>query len=101
MKGERRGEALELLKALLAESRTEHGKAVRLLVLELIQHRRRHQKACREGLARAKASGVRLGRPTIHLSAETLSSVAGLSVRTAAKQLGVSPNTYWRRLHGR
>jgi DNA invertase Pin-like site-specific DNA recombinase len=48
------------------------------------------------GLRRAKAQGKRLGRRTIVLTAADLASVAGLSVRAAAKALGVSVNTYQR-----
>ena len=51
----------------------------------------------RLGLARVRASGKKLGRPALELSTEVLSSVSGLSVRKAAKQLGVSPATVYRR----
>jgi DNA invertase Pin-like site-specific DNA recombinase len=45
------------------------------------------------GLARAKAQGKRLGRRPVELAPNALLATAGLSVRTAAKQLGVSVNT--------
>ena len=41
------------------------------------------------GLARAKAQGTRLGRRRQRISERDLERVAGLSVREAAKQLGV------------
>jgi DNA invertase Pin-like site-specific DNA recombinase len=46
------------------------------------------------GLARARAEGKRLGGRPIHLSAETLATVAHLPVRQAARELGVAVNTY-------
>jgi transposase len=45
------------------------------------------------GLARAKAQGKRLGRPEREVPEELLAPVRGLSVRKAAKRLGVSPAT--------
>lgn len=47
----------------------------------------------RLGVARAKAQGRRLGRPERQVSAELLAPVLGLSVREAAKRLGVSTAT--------
>ncbi len=44
----------------------------------------------RAGLARVKAEGRRLGRPRVKVSPHELSRTAGLSVRDAAKELGVS-----------
>lgn len=44
----------------------------------------------RAGLARAKAEGVRLGRRPVAVSTADLERTAGLSVRTAARALGVS-----------
>lgn len=47
----------------------------------------------RAGLARAKRHGVRLGRPVDTVPRDRLAVVAGLSVRQAAKALGVSRST--------
>lgn len=47
----------------------------------------------RSGMARAKAEGRRFGRPERHVAEEILAPVRGLSVREAAKRLGVSPAT--------
>jgi DNA invertase Pin-like site-specific DNA recombinase len=52
----------------------------------------------RLGLARVRAQGRRLGRPMLNVTDEELSTVAGLSVRQGARQLGVSPSTLYRRL---
>jgi len=52
----------------------------------------------RLGLARVKAQGRRLGRPKIDVTQEQLATVAGLSVRQAAKRLGISPSTVYRRM---
>jgi len=49
------------------------------------------------GLARVRAQGTRLGRPALDVSNDRLATVVGLSVRPAAKQLGVSPSTIHRR----
>jgi DNA invertase Pin-like site-specific DNA recombinase len=48
----------------------------------------------RAGLARARRQGTRLGRRPVRLAAVKLAEVAGLTVRDAARQLGVSVNTY-------
>jgi len=48
----------------------------------------------RAGLARARRQGTRLGRRPVRLAAATLAEVARLPVRDAARQLGVSVNTY-------
>lgn len=45
------------------------------------------------GIARAKAQGTRFGRPQKAIPEATLAPVRGLSVRDAAKRLGVSPAT--------
>ena len=50
----------------------------------------------RAGLARARAQGVRLGRPRRHVDAERLAAVAGLPDRQAARQLGVPRSTFQR-----
>jgi DNA invertase Pin-like site-specific DNA recombinase len=47
----------------------------------------------RAGLARAKSHGVRLGRPVETVPTDRLATVKGLSVRKAAKLLGVSRST--------
>ncbi len=48
------------------------------------------------GLARAKQQGKKLGRPRRTVSEAVLAPVRGLSVRKAAKRLGVSPATAYR-----
>jgi DNA invertase Pin-like site-specific DNA recombinase len=45
------------------------------------------------GLARAKAQGIRLGRPRVRVADHKLEAVKGLSVSEAAKRLGVSRST--------
>src|SRR5437667_2530765 len=54
----------------------------------------------RAGLRRARAEGKRLGRPPLQLDARQLDSVMRrkLSVRAAAKMLGISPTSYLRLL---
>jgi DNA invertase Pin-like site-specific DNA recombinase len=52
----------------------------------------------KHGLARVRAEGRRLGRPPVDVSSDRLATVVGLSVRQAAKQLGVSASTVYRRL---
>jgi DNA invertase Pin-like site-specific DNA recombinase len=47
----------------------------------------------RSGMARARAQGKRFGRPEKAISEKILAPVRGLSVRQAAKRLGVSPAT--------
>jgi DNA invertase Pin-like site-specific DNA recombinase len=48
----------------------------------------------RAGLARARRQGTRLGRRPVRLTSAQLATVADLSVRAAARRLGVSVNTY-------
>ena len=48
------------------------------------------------GLARARTHGQRLGRPQKVVSETVLAPVRGLSVREAARRLGVSPSTAYR-----
>src|SRR5262249_8163239 len=48
----------------------------------------------RAGLTRARRPGTRLGGRPVRLTPAQLASVAALSVREAARQLGVSVNTY-------
>jgi Resolvase, N terminal domain len=50
------------------------------------------------GLARAKAQGVRLGRPRRYIDPERLASVAGPPEREAARRLGVPRSTLQRLL---
>src|SRR5262245_1422254 len=45
------------------------------------------------GLNRARAQGVRLGRPRKKIPADNVAAVRGLTVREAAKRLGVSRST--------
>jgi DNA invertase Pin-like site-specific DNA recombinase len=47
----------------------------------------------RSGIARARAQGKRFGRPEKAIPETMLAPVRGLSVREAAKRLGVSPAT--------
>jgi DNA invertase Pin-like site-specific DNA recombinase len=53
--------------------------------------RGRIQERVKAGLARARAYGRRIGRPAHRLRADDLERTAGLSIRDAAKSLGVSP----------
>jgi len=58
----------------------------------------RIQERVKAGLARAKAQGVRLGRPRRRIAAERLAEVVGLPVREAARRLGVARSTVERLL---
>lgn len=55
--------------------------------------RARIQERVKAGLARVKAKGQRLGRPEKNVSETVLAPVRGLSVREAARRLGVSRAT--------
>ena len=55
--------------------------------------RGRIQERVKAGLARAKRNGQRLGRPGVELAADAIAAVKGLSVREAARRLGVSRAT--------
>jgi len=55
--------------------------------------RNRISERVRAGLQRVKASGKRLGRPQREVPESILAPVRGLSVRAAARQLGVSSAT--------
>jgi DNA invertase Pin-like site-specific DNA recombinase len=55
--------------------------------------RSRIQERVKAGLARVKAAGRRLGRPVSPVPLDRLESVKGMSVRDAAKALGVSRST--------
>src|SRR5437870_759038 len=50
----------------------------------------------RAGLARAKAQGVRLGRPRRRIDQERPATVAGLPAREAARRLGIPRSTLQR-----
>lgn len=58
--------------------------------------RARIQERVRAGLARAKAQGVRLGRPRRPIDPERLATVAGLPEREAARRLGIPRSTLHR-----
>ena len=48
------------------------------------------------GLARARRQGKRLGRPATRISAADLQRTAHLSVRNAAREIGVAPTVLYR-----
>ena len=48
------------------------------------------------GLARARKQGRRLGRPRLRLAKDRLAAIQGLTVRQAAKRLGVPKSTVQR-----
>jgi DNA invertase Pin-like site-specific DNA recombinase len=58
--------------------------------------RARIQERVRAGLARAKAQGIRLGRPRRRIAPERLAEVARLPAREAARRLGVPRSTLQR-----
>ena len=58
--------------------------------------RERIAERVRAGLARAKAQGQRLGRRPHRISDDNLGRVVSLSIRGAAKELGVSPSVLHR-----
>jgi DNA invertase Pin-like site-specific DNA recombinase len=58
--------------------------------------RARIQERVRAGLARARAQGVKLGRPRRRIDPERLLSVAGLPEREAARRLGIPRSTFQR-----
>jgi DNA invertase Pin-like site-specific DNA recombinase len=60
--------------------------------------RGRIQERVKAGLARARAQGVRLGRPRRRIALEHLAEVAGLPIREAARRLGVARSTVERLL---
>jgi DNA invertase Pin-like site-specific DNA recombinase len=55
--------------------------------------RARIQERVKAGLARARAQGVRLGRPRVRIAGHTLAAAEGLTVSEAAQRLGVSRST--------
>src|SRR5947207_3696246 len=63
--------------------------------------RARIQERVRAGLARARAQGVRLGRPPRRIDPERLAAVAGLPEREAARKLGIPRSTLQRCLLSR
>ena len=56
----------------------------------------RIQERVRAGLARARAQGVKLGRPRRRIDSEKLAAVAGLPEREAARRLGIPRSTLQR-----
>lgn len=58
--------------------------------------RARIQERVKAGLARAKAQGVKLGRPRRRVDVERLAEVVGLPEREAARKLGIPRSTYQR-----
>jgi DNA invertase Pin-like site-specific DNA recombinase len=56
----------------------------------------RIQERVRAGIARARAQGVRLGRPPRRIDPERLAAVAGLPEREAARRLGIPRSTLQR-----
>ena len=58
--------------------------------------RGRIQERVKAGLARARAQGVRLGRPRRRIAPERLAEVAGLPASEAARRLGTSRSTFQR-----
>ncbi len=48
------------------------------------------------GLARARRQGKRLGRPATRISPADLQRTADLSVRDAAREIGVAPTVLYR-----
>src|SRR5262245_29792980 len=101
-------ETLELFRHLSVEfvSLREHidtgsplGQAVFTIIAAIAQlERSLIVERVRAGLRRAKADGKRLGRPPLQVDRQRLLAVmhAKLSVREAAKQLGISASSYLR-----
>lgn len=58
--------------------------------------RARIQERVRAGLARARAQGVRLGRPRREIDPQRVAAVAGLPEREAARRLGIPRTTLQR-----
>jgi hypothetical protein len=64
-----------------------------LRVLAVLKGSSRISDRVRAGLARAKAQGIRLGRPRVRIAGHKLAAVQGLTVSEAAQRLGVSRST--------
>jgi DNA invertase Pin-like site-specific DNA recombinase len=78
---------------------TPAGKLQLHILAALVEFERgRIQERVKAGLARARAQGVRLGRPRRRIEAERLAEVVGLPVREAARRLGVARSTVERLL---
>ena len=76
---------------------TPAGKLQLHILAALAEFKRaRIQERVKAGLARAKAQGVRLGRPRRRIDAERLATVAGLPEREAARRLGIPRSTLQR-----
>jgi len=58
--------------------------------------RGRIQERVKAGLARARAQGVRLGRPRRRVAPQRLAEVVGLPEREAARRLGIPRSTFQR-----
>jgi len=58
--------------------------------------RGRIQERVKAGLARARAQGMRLGRPRRRVAPERLKEVGGLPEREAARRLGIPRSTFQR-----
>ena len=76
------------------DATTPAGK-LQMHILDAISEfeRARIAERVRAGLARVRREGRRLGRPPAQISRDAVESVRGLSVREAARRLGVSRST--------
>ncbi len=76
---------------------TPAGKLQLHILAALAEFKRaRIQERVKAGLARARAQGVRLGRPRRRIDRERLATVAGLPEREAARRLGIPRSTLQR-----
>lgn len=79
------------------DTSTAAGRLVAGVLASIAEFERaRIQERIRAGLARARAQGVRLGRPRRRIDPERLVSVAGLPEREAARRLGIPRSTLQR-----
>jgi DNA invertase Pin-like site-specific DNA recombinase len=79
------------------DTSTAAGRLVAGVLASIAEFERaRIQERIRAGLSRAKAQGRKLGRPKRDAPVGRLEAVQGLSVRDAAKRLGVSRSTLQR-----
>jgi DNA invertase Pin-like site-specific DNA recombinase len=79
------------------------GQAVFTIVAAIAQlERSLIAERVRTGLRRARAEGKRLGRPPVQVDPARVASTLRrkLSVREAARELGVSPSSYARLIRG-